>query len=372
LRSDTDQKIGNQRAEDRPAGPRFASSGATRPLISVVTPFFNTAPYLAECIESVLAQSYLQFEYVLMDNCSTDGSSEIAATYASRDPRIRLIRCSQFLPQVANYNRALTEISDASAYCKIVQADDYIFPECLQLMVRAFEQSESIGLVSSYWLDGIELCGSGLPRQTTMLPGGECIRRYLRTGTCFFGSQTQVMYRASLVRDCRDFYNVYFPYCDMQKHWEILERWNFGFVHQVLSFSRRDIESALSLLSSFAPGELLGYIFSQRYASVFLEDNEAASIKAMYKRNYYRCLARAALQFRGREFWEFHKNSLAALDKRETIDWNYLAMTVVPELLRLASNPGMVMRALRSRKRQIDQRARLLKKSVLGVGEDAS
>ncbi len=68
---------------------------ATRPLVSVVTPFFNTAPYLAEYIESVLAQSYSQFEYILMDNCSTDGSSEIAATYASRDPRIRLIRCNR-------------------------------------------------------------------------------------------------------------------------------------------------------------------------------------------------------------------------------------------------------------------------------------
>ena len=114
----------------------------TRPLVSVVTPFFNTAPYLAECIESVLAQSYSQFEYILMDNCSTDGSSEIAATYASRDPRIRLIRCSQFLAQMPNYNRALAEISDASKYCKIVQADDWIFPECLELMVQAFEQSE--------------------------------------------------------------------------------------------------------------------------------------------------------------------------------------------------------------------------------------
>ncbi len=144
------------------------------PVVSVVTPFFNTAPYLAECIESVLAQSYSQFEYILLDNCSTDGSTEIAASYAQRDPKIRLIRCSEFLSQLANYNRALAESSNDAKYCKIVQADDWIFPECLQLMVRAFEQSESIGLVSSYWLDGNELGGSGLVPQTTMLPGREC------------------------------------------------------------------------------------------------------------------------------------------------------------------------------------------------------
>src|SRR5206468_9138726 len=83
------------------------STQSSIPLVSIVTPFFNTAPYLAECIESVLAQSFTQFEYILMDNCSTDGSAQIAARYASRDARIRLIRCSEFLSQLANYNRAL-------------------------------------------------------------------------------------------------------------------------------------------------------------------------------------------------------------------------------------------------------------------------
>ena len=118
------------------------ATSAAHPLVSVVTPFYNTAPYLAQCIESVLAQTYPHFEYILMDNCSTDGSAEIAETYARRDSRIRLIRCSEFLSQLANYNRALTQISDESEYCKIVQADDWIFPNCLQLMVQAFKQSE--------------------------------------------------------------------------------------------------------------------------------------------------------------------------------------------------------------------------------------
>src|SRR5215831_10677015 len=112
---------------------------AIRPLVSVVTPFYNTTRYLAQCIESVLTQSYSEFEYILMDNCSTDGSGKIAEAYARRDPRIRLIRCSEFVSQLQNYNRALNEISDASRYCKILQADDYIFPQCLELMVQAFE-----------------------------------------------------------------------------------------------------------------------------------------------------------------------------------------------------------------------------------------
>ena len=91
---------------------------ATRPLISVVTPFYNTAPYLAQCIESVLAQSYTKFEYLLLDNCSTDGSSEIAETYARRDPRIRVIRRPQLVPQLRNYNDALTKILTPAGIAK--------------------------------------------------------------------------------------------------------------------------------------------------------------------------------------------------------------------------------------------------------------
>jgi glycosyltransferase involved in cell wall biosynthesis len=54
-------------------------------------------------VEIVLAQTYPYFEYILMDNCSTGGSGEIAETYAHRDSRSRLIRCPEFLSQLANY-----------------------------------------------------------------------------------------------------------------------------------------------------------------------------------------------------------------------------------------------------------------------------
>jgi glycosyltransferase involved in cell wall biosynthesis len=324
----------------------------TRSLVSVVTPFYNTELYLAECIESVLGQTYTEFEYILMDNCSTDDSNDIAAAYASRDPRIRLIRCTEFVSQLANYNRALAEISHASRYCKIVQADDWIFPECLELMVQAFEQSEAIGLVSSYWLDGNQLCGSGLSPRTMMISGRDCARWYLRTGTCLFATQTQVMYRSPVVRANKEFYNVTFPFADLQRHMEILERWDFGFAHQVLSFSRRDNESSLSSLQSFGPSHLLQYIVARRYAGTLFAADEADLIIGKYKREYYRVLARAALRLREPAFWRFHKAGLKALDEHETHDWVYLAMLMGPELLWLAANPGLTaLRALRSVRR---------------------
>jgi hypothetical protein len=67
-----------------------------------------------------------------------------------------------------------------------------------------------------------------------------------------------VMYRASIVRDKEAFHNVSFPFADVQKHLEILEHWDFGFAHQVLSFSRRDNESIVRLLSHWLLALCLG------------------------------------------------------------------------------------------------------------------
>jgi len=329
----------------------------SQPLVSVVTPFHNTAPYLAECIESVLAQTYPSFEYVLSDNCSTDGSREIAEAYARRDSRIRLIRQLKLRPQVEHYNCALANISEESAYCKIVQADDWIFPECLQSMVRAFDQSESVGLVSSYDLKGNRVRGFGLPYTTSLLSGKEMARLYLRSPVFVFGSATTVMYRSSLVRNCHPFYDESLLHEDTEKCMQILEHWDFGFVHQVLSFLRVDNvnESVSAGLRTFQPDALDRYIIVQRYAPMFLASSESAALRRESKRVYYRVLAKEAMRFREPAFWRHHERGLKTLG--ETFDWPYLGLQIGRVLLWLAANPGRAAEtAIRSWKGRMARR----------------
>lgn len=311
----------------------------SEPLVSVVTPFHNTAPYLAQCIESVLAQSYSQFEYILSDNCSTDGSSEIAETYARRDSRIRIVRQPRLYPQVQHYNRALAEISGASRYCKMVQADDLIFPECLRMMVQTFELSESIGLVTAYDLKGNIIRGSGFPYPTSVLPGKEMGRLYVRTGTFVFGSPTTVMYRSSLVRECQPFYDESLLHEDTEKCLQILRQWDFGFVHQVLSFLRVDNESVSSAARGYQPIAVDSYILNQRYAPIFLDAAEAEARRKESKRTYYRVLAKEALRIKDAAFWRYHEAALRTLG--QTLDWPYLALQIGWELLWIVTNPGM-------------------------------
>lgn len=314
------------------------------PLVSVVTPFRNTAAYLAECIESVLAQNYSNFEYVLSDNCSTDGSAEIAETYARRDPRIRLIRQTQGLSQVRHYNAVLREISESSQYCKMVQADDYILPECLQLMVGGFERSESIGLVSSYYWKGNEVRGSGFPHQTPMLSGQEMVRLYLRTGLFVFGSPTTVMYRSSLVRKSESFYDESLLHEDTEKCVQILKDWDFGFVPQVLSFLRTDNESMSAQYRAFRPDALDRYILVQRYASAFVEPDEARALNRESRREYYDSLAHEGLRLAGSDFWQYHQDGLKTLG--QVLDRTYLVLRMSKKVLAMAVNPGITARRM--------------------------
>ena len=109
----------------------------SNPLVSVITPVYNAEPYLKACIESVLSQTYENIEYLIVDNCSTDSSLEIANHYAQIDKRIRVVQNTEFLSIMPNWNHAMRSMVPESRYCKVVHADDWLYPECIEKMVGA-------------------------------------------------------------------------------------------------------------------------------------------------------------------------------------------------------------------------------------------
>jgi hypothetical protein len=205
-------------------------------------------------------------------------------------------------------------------------------------MVQAFEQSPSIGLVSSFYLKGNTVRGSGFPTDTSMLSGRAMARFYLKTGVFVFGSPTAVMYRSSIVRSARCFYDEALLHEDTEKCMQILEHWDFGFVPQLLSALRIHDESISSKVRSYQADALDWYIIVRRYAPSFLDVEEAADAKAKARKDYYGVLAQEALRFRDQGFWKYHREGLKSLG--ETLDWSYLAYQVGLTILRMIANPG--------------------------------
>jgi glycosyltransferase involved in cell wall biosynthesis len=296
------------------------------PLVSVVTPFYNTGAYLGECIESVLRQTYENWEYVLVDNCSTDGSSEIARCYVDRFPdKIRLVHTESLLSQVENYNFALTRISPDSKYCKMVQADDWLFPECVRAMVEVAEAHPSVGIIAAYQLED-ELRLDGLPYPSPEVSGRDVCRLYFLEGKYVFGSPTSSLLRSEAVRSRNPFYDErYAPFEDGHVCFDLLKAWDFGFVHQVLTYSRYDNGGMMSRLRQFSLGPFLRLSMLVAHGKNYLSQEEYLQCLKRAEREYFLRLTKAAcaLHRENREYWEFHRTGLASFNY--SFDWKRLA-----------------------------------------------
>ena len=129
-------------------------------------------------------------------------------------------------------------MSPASKYCKVVFADDRIFPECVERMVTVAEADPSVGLVGAYGIEGSRVVWTGLPYPDTVVSGREVCRRLFLEGLYVLGTATSVLYRADLVRSHDPFFDASDMHSDMETCIILLKNCDFGFVHQVLTVTR--------------------------------------------------------------------------------------------------------------------------------------
>ncbi len=279
----------------------------SQPLVSVVTPVYNGEEYLAECIESVLAQTYQNWEYVIVNNCSTDRTLEIAQHYAQQDKRIRIHNNEEFLAIMPNGNCALRQIAPTSKYCKVVHADDWLFPKCIMEMVKVAEANPSVGIVSSYRLHGNRVDLDGLPYPSPVVSGREiCRMSLLNSDFYIFGSPTSLLIRSDPIRSRETFYSEHI-YGDVEACYKVLQDADFGFVHQVLTYTRLHDQSQTSFhqqLNSNILGRLTVLI---KYGPACLSHEEYEKRLEQRLQSYYRFLGQSILQQREKEFWDYHK-----------------------------------------------------------------
>ncbi len=284
------------------------------PLVSVVTPVYNGAPYLEECIESVLAQTYSDWEYIIVDNCSTDETPEIAARYAQQDQRICVHRNDKLLPIIANHNRAFRLISPESKYCKIVSGDDWIYPECITRMVELAEANPSVGLVGSYQLSGggdkWYVRTYGLPYSSTVISGRQIGRAHLLGTLDVLGNPTSSLYRSDLIRLSESFYPNATPEADASACFECLRVADFGFVHQVLSYERLHPGQITNTSKTFNAyfASKIGDL--RTYGPFYLEPGEQETRIKELMDEYYDTLALSAVHFRDKSYWTYHRRRL--------------------------------------------------------------
>ena len=115
--------------------------------VSVVMPVYNAEEYVEECITSVLDQSLQNFEFVIVDDCSSDGTWSIIQEYEENDTRIKAFRNEENLGVVKTRNRAFSKVCGSSEYVAIMDSDDVCLSERLEKQVLFLERHEDHGVV---------------------------------------------------------------------------------------------------------------------------------------------------------------------------------------------------------------------------------
>jgi len=320
-----------------------------QPLVSVITPVYNGEKYFVECIESVLAQTYENWEYIIVNNCSTDSSLEIAESYTKKDPRIWIQNNPEFVGVIQNHNLAFRQLSPESKYCKVVHADDWLFPDCIMQMVQVAETHPSIGIVGSYGLSGAWVKCDGLPYPSTMVPGREICRLTLLGQLYPFFSPSSLLIRSDLIRNRQAFYNEAHIYADVEACYEVLQQVDFGFVHQVLTYIRRHEESMTSLFAHrFNTIILAELYFLTNYGPIYLNNEEYRQVSKKAIKSYYNFLAESILHFREKQFWDTHRSELHNMGFQ--LSHLKIAKSLIVKLLEILLDPKRVIEAISRRR----------------------
>ena len=123
------------------------SLSLTSPVVSGLVTIFNREKILTETVVSFLNSGFTDFELILVDDRSKDGSWQVAQDLQRQDPRIQAFRNDQNLGDYANRNRAASYAT--GTYLKYLDADDLIYPHSLQLMVDAMQRFPEAALALS-------------------------------------------------------------------------------------------------------------------------------------------------------------------------------------------------------------------------------
>lgn len=299
------------------AASRHGAS-CNQPLVGVLVPVFNGEPFLGACLESLMRQTYANWQAFIMDNVSTDRTREIVSQFAVRDPRIRLIKARTHVSQSENYNRVIDACPAEVKYIKFVEADNWIYPGCLEAMVRVAESDPAVGVVGSNYLCGREILGGGIPVGTSILEGRELCRIQFLEARCFIAPPTILLYRASTLREHQPCFRSEAMQDDIELGYRILKGCKFGYVHQILSFVRSDNEGISRERQTFNPHLLSKYIAMKRFGQWYLDTDEYARLSRHWHRRYWNMLGSAAILRRDRRFWEHHRRGLETIGIRLT------------------------------------------------------
>lgn len=159
------------------------------PKVSVIMATFNGEKHVCECIDSILSQTLEDFEFIIVDDASTDNTKNLLRAYASKDSRIRIITNTKNKERAASRNRGIAEAR--SSFIAVVDDDDVSFPHRLQIQYDFMQKNRDIGVCGAH----IQIYETG--QHVLYYTKNDILRAYLLFNCCV--AHPVVMYRRDVV-----------------------------------------------------------------------------------------------------------------------------------------------------------------------------
>ncbi len=223
----------------------------TSPLVSVCIPSFNQERYIDATVASVLSQTFADFELIIVDDCSPDGTFDRLQQY--EDSRIRLFRNERNLGLEGNWNAAVSKAR--GTFIKVLCGDDLLYPECLEkqvgLLLRPENASLALTATSRTTLTpaGKQVFSRSFFRKDKRLPGIAAIRESIRRGTNIFGEPGAVLFKRELLEKT-GLFDGSIPYLIDLDMWIRLLRYGDALILAEPLFGFRVSNSSLSFFLS--------------------------------------------------------------------------------------------------------------------------
>ncbi len=239
------------------------------PRVSVIMPVYNGEQFLREAVDSILGQTFTDFEFIIIDDGSTDGTRAILESYS--DPRIVLVH-QENQGLVRSLNRGLRMAR--GEYIARQDADDVSLPERLEKQVAYLDTHPMTGVLGT----GIMVTNSsGVPVMTFINPGDNSSLQSLLFTTCCF-AHGEVMLRQAVVESV-GYYDESYAINEDYEYWlRAAERWELAIVSEILYRKR---QSDIGMLSRVGP------ISTQRYGALALGNALKRRTSSSVLRNRY-------------------------------------------------------------------------------------
>jgi glycosyltransferase involved in cell wall biosynthesis len=230
--------------------------------VSVCMPVYNGERFLREAIDSVLQQSFTDFEFIIVDNQSTDKTVEIIKSYT--DPRIKFFQNETNIGLIPNWNMAMSKAS--GQYMKVMPADDLIYPDNLKLLLEVLDKdvNKRISMVCSrkQVIDetGRVILTRGYAGKTEKeIPGLKAIHKNIRSGGNIIGEAGAILFRREILAKTGVFNSKYYYVLDIDLWYKILQHGNLYYLPKALSAFRVSSASESTVIKDSQLGDIRGF-----------------------------------------------------------------------------------------------------------------